>query len=97
MTWIKFSDRKPEHKGTYAVVKLIKGTPAAGFFQATPPSLRVEHLNWIETLQFHSQTKEKVTYSKEKIFVNEHQIEIDPTEILYWYELEPIPEINDVY
>lgn len=92
MTWIKFSERKPERPGTYPIVKLNKGSPSTGFFNAIPPSHSIRYMEWKETLKFKSQSSSDVIYEKIKLFIDEHEIRQNEDEIIFWYELDPIPE-----
>lgn len=95
MTWIKFNERKPSEKGWYKVVKFIPGTEGKGFFSPIPPAKRIEHDLWDERLKHEQTFADRVIYKRIMCFIDQVGIELRADEILYWYELDPIPEGND--
>jgi hypothetical protein len=92
MSWICLKDRLPPKEGWYQAVKLHPGIKELAFFKAVPPWKSVNYLNWTTKMKLESDSTDRCVYLKYKCFVNQHGLEQNYDEIIYWYELDPIPE-----
>lgn len=92
MTWVKVTERKPPKPGWYNVIKFDPGSKGSGFFSPIPPSKNIEYYQWKEKLCHEESFEDRVIYKRHLCFEDQHGIKQKPEEILYWYELDPIPE-----
>ena len=92
MTWIKVTERKPPETGWYKVVKFDPGTTESGWFFPVPPKKNIKYYQWAEKLRHEESFVDRVIYKRYHCFVDEHGLEQKLDEILYWYELDCIPE-----
>jgi len=92
MTWVKLSERRPETIGYYNVVRYYPGIPSATFFRPIPPWKEIKYLLWNQKMKLEEEYADRCVYKKYECFVTEHNEPVDRQEILYWYELDPIPE-----
>jgi hypothetical protein len=92
MTWVKLSERRPETIGYYNVVRYYPGFKIARFSKPEPPRKQIEYLLWNQKMKLEEEYADRCVYKKYDSFVTEHDMPVDRQEILYWYELDPIPE-----
>lgn len=95
MTWVKLSEKKPPEVGFYSVIKFHPGTPSVGFFNALPPERRIEYLKWDLKMKLEEDYADRCIYKKYYCFTDGYATEERSEHILYWYELDPIPEDKD--
>lgn len=92
MGWILLQERRPDKQGWYQVIKIHKGLEGVGFFKPIPPWKSIEYVKWTQGMKLENEYHDRCVYLKYKCFMDQSGIEQSPNEILYWYELEPIPE-----
>lgn len=92
MGWVLTKERKPEHEATYFVVEFIEGTKGSGFFNPISPCKKITLMSYQTLMKIESNYSDRVIYKKYKAFKNQYDLEQKEENILYWYELDPIPE-----
>lgn len=92
MTWVKTSVRMPESEGWYQVVKLNKGSERDGFFAPVLPTKSIKFMQYKQSMKLEQDFVDRCVFVKFKCFITENGVRIKSDEILYWYELDAIPE-----
>ena len=94
MGWVSCKERLPELQGFYYVVEYDKGhTPTlTGLFQGRHPSRKVSHVYFSSHLELEADYADRAVYLKYRCFKNGAGQPYPSDEILYWYELDPMPE-----
>jgi hypothetical protein len=93
MTWVKLSERHPPEVGFYTVIKFHPATPAIAYFKARPAERSIEYLKWEKMMKLENDYEDRCVYRKYYCFTDGYGTE--QSTILYWYELDPVPEDED--
>lgn len=86
MAWIAFKDRQPTSYGEYLTVEKDFTSDSICF-----TSKIISYRKWEVMLSIESDDDTKRIYLKKACFTDGF-FELDKNCILYWYELDPIPE-----
>jgi hypothetical protein len=97
MGWVLKEDRLPPKDGWYLVINFIEGTPEMGFFRPLPPSYSTHYMCWKTHLKLEEDFADRCVYVKGKAFYDLNDNLAKNESIKYWYELDPIPELNQKY
>ena len=92
MSWDKLKEKVPPALGWYQVVKFYEGTKKIDFFEPILPRKSIEFMQWKTNMKVESDFIDRCIYVKYKCFVDEFGLEQKPEDILYWFELDPVPE-----
>lgn len=92
MTWVSKKERLPPQDGWYNVIKLNHGVERVGFFRPIPAHKSLDYMQWRTSMELENNYVDRCIYRKYKAFFNKNGIEQEKDEIIYWYELDPIPE-----
>jgi hypothetical protein len=91
MGWVKYEKGSfPPKLGEYFIVKYSAEIPACGLFNYTPPSVDIELASYARTMKLENDCVDRCVYVKYNAFFK-NQKEIPFEQVLYWYELDPIP------
>jgi hypothetical protein len=91
MGWVKFSERRPEHKGYYSVLRCYVGKKCGSSALVVPPYREIGYLLWDQKMKLEEEFADRCIYRKYKCFTDEDDFPVNNEEILYWYEIDPIP------
>lgn len=92
MTWVSTKQRLPPKKGWYNVIKLDRSCLDSKFIKTIPPSRTLEYMEWKPCMKLEEDCEDRVVYKKYKAFFETLGMEHNSDEIIYWYELDPLPE-----
>ncbi len=96
MPWINIKERLPDREGWYYINFITEATPPKGLFCGSPSIKSTRHYYFKEYLVKEDEGADRVVFLKVKGFLSDPQANsydsIPKKNILYWYELEPVPE-----
>lgn len=93
MPWIPYNTNShPEKQGEYFVLKFYPGLTTHSFFGPFPPKKKIELMIYKQKLRLENDFHDHCVYVKYNAWEDHCGLEQKPEEILYWYELDPIPE-----
>ncbi len=93
MPWIPYKKNStPDKHGEYFVIKFYPGTNDMGFFKPIPPEKKIELMYYMQIMELEQDFPDRCIYVKHNIWEDQHRLKQKPENILYWFELDPIPE-----
>ncbi len=91
MSWVCTKQRLPPKEGWYQVIKFHSEIKEVAFFKSVPPRKSIEYMQWTTKMKLESDDEDRCVYVKYKCFARD-RFEETLDEIIYWYELDAIPE-----
>ena len=92
MAWVKYEEGTYPDPGWYQVVVSYPGTAGVGMFSGCAPTKNIQYMQYKKHLKLKKEFEDRVEYEKCYSFFDFNGLQFLAGDILYWYELDPIPQ-----